>query len=61
MIKIIHVIPRLAIGGAEKLLLDICRKIDKDKFDVSVVVLLNDNPLQEAFENAGIKLKFIYL
>ena len=35
-IKIIHIIGKLDYGGAERLLLDICRKIDKKKFDVSV-------------------------
>lgn len=60
MIKIIHVIPRLAVGGAEKLLLDICRKLDKDDFDISVVVLQEDNPLQSAFEAAGVDLFFLH-
>lgn len=60
MIKIIHIIPRLAVGGAERLLLDICRKLDKDQFDISVVALQDGNPLQESFEAAGIKVKFFH-
>jgi len=60
MKKIIHIIGRLNYGGAEKLLLDLCRKIDKDKFSVSVVVLQDDNPLIESFEAAGVKLKFFH-
>ncbi|MFH0779963.1 MAG: glycosyltransferase [Parcubacteria group bacterium] len=60
MIKIIYIIGRLSVGGAEKLLLDFCRKINKDEFDVSVVVLQNDNPLASQFEEAGVKLKFFH-
>jgi glycosyltransferase involved in cell wall biosynthesis len=58
MIKLVHIIGRLAGGGAEKLLLDLCRKIDKESFDVTVFVIQEDNPLQQQFEDAGIKLKF---
>jgi glycosyltransferase involved in cell wall biosynthesis len=59
MIKVCHVIGRLAYGGAERLLLDICRKINKDKFQLSVVVLKRDNPLIEQFEDAGVEVKCI--
>jgi len=58
MIKIVYIVGRLAGGGAEKLLLDLCRKIDKERFDVTVFVIQDNNPLQPMFENAGIKLKF---
>lgn len=60
MIKITHIIGRLSYGGAEKLLLDLCRKIDKNKFEVSVLVLQDDNPLQLQFEEAGVSLKFFH-
>lgn len=59
MIKVCHVIGKLAFGGAERLLLDICRKIDKDKFQLSIVVLKRDNPLIEQFEDAGVEVKCI--
>ncbi|MEK7511770.1 MAG: glycosyltransferase, partial [Patescibacteria group bacterium] len=59
MIKVCHVIGRLAYGGAERLLLDICRKIDKDKFQLSIIVLKRDNPLIEQFEDAGVEVKCI--
>ncbi|KKR07937.1 MAG: hypothetical protein UT32_C0005G0036 [Parcubacteria group bacterium GW2011_GWC2_39_14] len=60
MKKIIHIIGRLNYGGAEKLLLDLCRKIDKEKFEVSVIVLQDENPIVAAFEDAGVKLKFFH-
>jgi len=58
MKKIIHIIGRLNFGGAEKLLLDLSRKIDKDNFSVSVIVLQDENPLAEAFADAGVQVKF---
>ncbi|MBU1131759.1 glycosyltransferase [Patescibacteria group bacterium] len=60
MTKIVHIIGRLRHGGAEKLLLDLCRKVDKEKFDVSVIVLQEDNPMAEEFLEAGIKIKFFH-
>jgi len=59
MIKVCHVIGRLAYGGAERLLLDICRKIDKNQFELSVVSLKKDNPLAEQFADAGVEVKNI--
>ena len=58
MIKISYIIGRLAYGGAERLLLDICRKIDKTKFEIEVLVLQTDNPLAEQFERAGVQIKY---
>ncbi|HMB26306.1 MAG TPA: glycosyltransferase [Patescibacteria group bacterium] len=59
MIKIVYIIGRLAYGGAEKALLDLCRKINKQKFEITVVVLQEDNPLAEQFEDAGVKVHFM--
>ncbi len=58
MIKIVHIIGSLGYGGAEKLLYDLCRKIDKEKFSVSIVVFQDNNPLAKQFEAAGIKIKY---
>lgn len=38
-IKVFHIIPDLGVGGAEKLVLDLCKNIDKNKFDVKVISL----------------------
>ena len=38
-IKIVYVIPWLKLGGAERFLLNLLKKIDKDKFEVSLVCL----------------------
>jgi len=57
MIKVTHIIGNLTYGGAEKLLLDICRKIDKKRFEINVIVLKKNNDLVEQFEDAGVKVK----
>jgi len=58
MIKVVYIIGALGCGGAERLLYDLCRKLDKEKFSVSVIVLQGENNvLVKQFEEAGIKLK----
>lgn len=39
MITVFHIIPTLGVGGAEKLVTDICKNLDKKKFTVNVVTL----------------------
>jgi L-malate glycosyltransferase len=58
MIKVTHIIGTLDFGGAERLLLDICRKIDRKIFDIDVIVLKKDNNrLIKSFEEAGIGVR----
>ena len=59
MIKIIYAIGHLPYGGAEKLLLDLCTRLDKKRFAVSLVIWQENNPLLPAFEKAGVKVKMI--
>ncbi len=48
----------LGYGGAERLLLDICKRIDKQKFKISVCVMRDDdNFLLPDFEEYGIEVK----
>ena len=39
MINVIHIIPTLNVGGAEKLVTDICKNLDKTRFSVNIVTL----------------------
>lgn len=55
-IKIFYVIGRLNYGGAERLLLDICRKIDKDLFDVKLISIGVGGKLKEKFIETGIEV-----
>lgn len=59
-IKIVHIIGRLGYGGAERLLLDICRKMDRDRFDVRVVSLQGGGPLLDLFEQANVPVTIFY-
>jgi len=56
-IKIVYIINSLALGGAEKLLLNICRFIDKEKFEVFVCTVNGGGPLLDEFEKLDITLK----
>ena len=44
MLNILHVIPRLAGGGAEKLVLESCIEMQKRK-DIKVLLLIFDNTI----------------
>lgn len=55
-IKIAYVINNLNIGGAEKLLLSTVLKINKDRFDVTVLSMLEGEDLLPDFNNAGIEV-----
>jgi len=61
MIKVVEVIPTLSMGGAESMLRDYCIIMDKEKFDVSVIVLTEhkNTPIEDAFEKNGIKVKYL--
>ncbi len=56
-IKIVYIINSLALGGAEKLLLELIKKTDKDKFDISLCTINGAGPLLSEFEKLGITLK----
>lgn len=59
-IKVIHVIPTLSFGGAERLLLDIVRKGDRRRFDYEVVAMVRGGGLEKDFRSAGVPLKIFY-
>ena len=42
MKKILFVIHTLQVGGAEKILINILRNIDKTKYDVTLLAIVND-------------------
>ena len=59
-IKVIHVIPTLSFGGAERLLLDIVRKGDRERFQYEVVAMVRGGGLEKDFRSAGVPLKIFY-
>lgn len=40
--KIVYIIESFNIGGREKVVLDLCNKVNKDVFDVTLIILSND-------------------
>lgn len=56
-IKIIYILNSLALGGAEKLVLDICRNLDKEQFDISVCSVVGGGPLENEFRKLNLPVK----
>jgi glycosyltransferase EpsD len=54
-IKVVYIIESFDIGGREKIVLDLCNGLNKDIFDVSLIVLSNDKLSSLDFLNNDIK------
>ncbi|MBI4142799.1 glycosyltransferase [Candidatus Uhrbacteria bacterium] len=54
MIRLVHILTSFDIGGAEQLVLDLCRRLDRARFDVSVFAVVRGGPLRSEFHDAGI-------
>lgn len=54
-INILYMMTGFAIGGAEKVLLDLIASLDKEKFNMSVVALADMDDTLEDFKGFGIK------
>ncbi len=55
-IKLIHIIPTLSMGGAERLLVDISKNLSKDIFDIEVICIVSSGIWKMELETAGIKV-----
>jgi glycosyltransferase involved in cell wall biosynthesis len=56
MIRVLHVIDHLDLGGAQTALLDMLRHRDQSAFDVEVAVMHGRGPFAAALEALGIKV-----
>lgn len=56
MIKILFMIPNLGHGGAEKVLVNLVNHMDKEKFEITVMVLY-DGGVNKAFLSTDVKYK----
>ncbi len=54
MIKVLHIITGLPIGGAEKVLLDLCTNLNKDTVKNHVIALNDEADFSEDFKKNGI-------
>lgn len=53
-IKIVHIIPTLDLGGAERIAVDLVRYGNHDLFEFSVVTIVGGGPLEDDLRAAGI-------
>jgi glycosyltransferase involved in cell wall biosynthesis len=56
MIRVLHVIDHLGLGGAQTAVLDMLRNRDREAFDVEVAVMHGWGPFADALEGAGVKV-----
>jgi len=47
--KLVFIWNNFLIGGTERILLDILKKIDKDKFDITIITILGSGPMEKEF------------
>ncbi len=56
MIRVLHVIDHLGLGGAQTALLDMLSHRDRARFDVEVAVMHGRGPFADAHERVGVKV-----
>lgn len=54
-INIVHITTGFNIGGAERLLLDLCRSLDNNRFHCTVIATVHGGPLEAEFQRLGIQ------
>lgn len=59
MTRIVHVIPRLEVGGAERVLVDVSTRLARSSFDQRVISLTDRGPLAQTIEASGIPVHAI--
>jgi glycosyltransferase involved in cell wall biosynthesis len=55
-IKVIHIIPTLHYGGAERLLAEIARFHDRERFELTVVATVALGPLVDSIQSQGVRV-----
>jgi len=55
--RIVHVIPRLEAGGAERMLVDVSSRLARSSYDQVVVSLADRGPLAAPLEDAGVPVR----
>jgi glycosyltransferase involved in cell wall biosynthesis len=59
-LRILHLITRLPVGGAERLIVDLVQRLDRAQFEPLVCCLQERGPLAAEVEAAGIPLFCLY-
>lgn len=58
-IKILHIIPNLGIGGTEKMVLELCRGLNRNSFYNRVIALKSGGQTAEELEKSGIPVNLL--
>jgi len=58
-IRVLQLITGLPIGGAEKVLLDLCSNLDRSKIETFVIGLNDEEDFKEDFESQGIYVQML--
>ncbi|OPY61758.1 MAG: putative glycosyltransferase EpsF [Pelotomaculum sp. PtaU1.Bin065] len=56
LFRLMHIVYSLEMGGVEKLVVELAKRFDRDRFDVSVCTLTEGGVLRADLEKAGIKV-----
>lgn len=59
-IKIVFLVQRLVCGGAEQALFDLICLMDKSRFDITVLALVDGGAWEDKFRDAGIRVVSIF-
>ncbi len=57
-IHIVHIIPTLGFGGAERFVIDLANNYDEKKFDTTIIILQNYIPLKKELKR-GVRIVFV--
>ena len=57
--RLVHIIPTLDQGGAEKQLCLLCSHLDRQRYETHVVVLTHSGPREQSLREAGIQVHMI--
>lgn len=61
MKKVLFVVHTLQVGGAEKVLINLLKRIDKHEYDITVLSIINDGVYIDEVKNIhGVKYKYIF-
>ena len=59
-IRVLHIIGQLGVGGCEKQLLELCRRMDRDAIEQAVAYYSPDPQcMREAFAETGVRLYYV--
>lgn len=61
MKKVLFVVHTLQVGGAERVLINLLKNIDKNKFDITVLAIVNDGIyIDEVKKIEGVKYQYLF-